>query len=346
MGDDENEPKIPNPNFKFREIITKNNCCTGINDIFDIYTLRQNNETYLASPDKTEYNLNIIEIKTNKLFLTLKSHNYFINMVKYFYNELNNDEYLISIEKSNIILIWEIKENKYAQIYRIDGQISKGYISGFLFIFNNINKTDIIFSYNCKECTNIYSLDKKTKIKLIESTNKYDTNYIIIWPKNFHLIELSNKNIYIYDIENNELYASFNLGIFDKSKFNCGFVYQYKKNDYLIVCASNGNIIMYNLDEKNLFRVINIYNNINIQNNIQYVSYIIKWSKKYLIVFEYHNKGYHVIDIETFKIITKIRNTEAIGSIICAKKFNHHIYGYSLLIANQKNEISLWTVSN
>ncbi len=62
-----------------------------------------------------------------------------------------------------------------------------------------------------------------------------------------------------------------------------------------------------------------------------------------MIVCEYFNKGFKIIDIDTFKIITSINGSHS-GGIICAKKFYHPFYGESLLSSGQDNNIILWSV--
>ena len=399
-----------NPNLKFRGIITKRNYSNGFYDIFEIY--KSNNELYLASPNKDDYILDIITIRNCKLFISLKCHNNFIIIVKYFKNLKNDKEYLISVDKYNIIIIWDIN-NHYSCHYKIESQNSKGFISGVIIIFNildSYNKENtlsfkiqgyastsvvsvessnndlmypskictfslesnfsfcdkdsmilnanevldekfknnyIIFSFNCKEYTNIYSLDKRYKIKNIENTNKYNTYYLIFWynkkDKNNYIIELSDGNIYIYNIKDNSLYCNLKLGVFDYSKNNCGFIYNNNNsnNDFLIVSSSCGNIMIWDLINKNMYYNIPLYKHID-QSKL-YISYILQWSKKYIIVCEYFFKGFIIIDIENFKIIASIKG-ENIGLILCAKKFYHPIYRESLLSSDQDNNVFLWSI--
>ena len=48
------------------------------------------------------------------------------------------------------------------------------------------------------------------------------------------------------------------------------------------------------------------------------------------------------MDINTGNIITKIKWNS--GGIIYAKKFNHPIYGESLLTSGQDNNINFWSI--
>ena len=340
---------ISNPNLKFKQIITSNNYSNGFNDIFEIFSSIENKEVYLASPNKNEYILNIISVKTCNLFTSLKGHNNYINKVKYFVNNKNNNEYLISLDKDNVIIIWDIT-NKYLNIYKIDYRISKGNISDVLLCFNIIDSKNkinnyIIFSYNCKIYTNVYSLDNKYKIKNIQNTNEYNTYYLIHWfnkkDNNNYIVELSDGNIYIYNIIDNTLYFNFNLGEFDYSKNNCGFIYNKNNTDYLIVSSPCGNINVWDLENKCIYSNISLYNEFDTKK--LYLSYILQWSNKYIIACEYYYKGFKIIDIDNFKIITYINGIHS-GGILCAKKFYHPIYGESLLSLGQDNNIILWNI--
>ena len=348
ISDKKNEIKtqfLTNPNFKFEQIITINNNNSGYNDIFEIYQSLRDEEIYLASPNKKEYYLDIICIKNCKLFTSLKGHNNFINIVKYFINN-NEFEYLISADKNSIIIVWDINNN-YSNIYQIKGNYSRGgYISSILHSFINLNNY-IIFSYNSKQYTNIYSFDKKEKLKVLEKTNKYNTYYILLWlnkkDSQNYIIELSDGNIYIYNILENTLHSTINSGPFNYSKIISGIIYEKKNNDYLMTCNVTGNINIFDLDNNNIVYnlFLNKYNDNN-KNKI-YLSYILQWSKKYIIICEYYNKGLKIFDIDDFKIITNMKEKN-FGPIISAKKFIHPIYGESLLTASQDNNIILWKI--
>ena len=205
-----------------------------------------------------------------------------------------------------------------------------------------------IYSYNCKEYTNIYSLYKKEKIKVIEKTNEYNTYYSLLWfnkkNKNNYIIELSDGNIYFYDIFDNDYFNIINLGIFNYTKIISGFIYTKNNLDYMASCSANGNIYITDLNNHSIINYLSLsHKGISKIKNIIFLSYILQWSNKYIIVCEYYNKGIKIIDIDKLKIISSIKEKN-VGQIISSKKFIHPIYGESLLIASQDNNISLWTI--
>ena len=346
-----NNCKFSNPNFKFKKIIRENNSFQ-LNGIFEIFESVERKDIYLVSPNYN-YNLDIIsinDIKNCKTIAVLKGHKDFVNIVRYFKKDQKN-EYLISVDKKNIIIIWDINNN-FSNYYTIENNSSIGNISCVLVCFNNIdcfsninNDKYIIFCFNNKCYTKIYSFDKEEK-KDIGYTNEYATNYILIWHNKkedfISLIELSKEGvIYFYNLDECSQYFKFYLS--NNSEINCGFIYNDNNIDYLIFSSSFGSIYKYDLLNEGNVSKIDLYNcSFNDKN---YFPFITQWSYRYFIVCEKEKRGFLVIDLETLKIISCVSHNLTIG-IICAKKFYHPIHGESLLTAGKEDDIILWTNSS
>ena len=72
------------------------------------------------------------------------------------------------------------------------------------------------------------------------------------------------------------------------------------------------------------------------------LAHAIEWNKKYIIVADFNNKSFKIIDIDNGTIYSI--NTEHIDRLKCVKKVNHPIYGESLLTAGEDKTIKLWTI--
>lgn len=344
---------ILSPNLKFKEIITENNYCEGYNDIFEIFISVKNKEIYLASPNKTDYILDIITIKDNKIFKSLEGHKYYVILVKYFLNNINNKEYLISSDKDNNIIIWD-GSNNFSSFYKIVSHNTKGKISSLLLCFNikdlNIIDDYIIFCYDNKIYTNVYSLNKREKIKYIKKSDEYCTYYLLFWfnqnDYNNYIIELSTGNIFIYNLIKNTLFNILTLGSTNNSKLISGFIYNKDITYFLTVASSSGFITIINLETTNILSCFNVCQNFgNFDTKIIYLTYILQWNDNYIIACEFNNKGFKIIEkdkFENYKII-KSFNCSTFGGIISAKKFIHPILGESLLTAHQDSKIILWS---
>ena len=114
-----------------------------------------------------------------------------------------------------------------------------------------------------------------------------------------------------------------------------GFIYTKDNNDFLCYSSANGYVNIWDLYERKIFKRIYI--------EACYLLYIIPWNEKYIIVADYYNCSFKVIDIESGKTISDIGGQHK-GRVICVKKIFHPIYGESLLSASEDKTIKLWTI--
>ena len=139
--------------------------------------------------------------------------------------------------------------------------------------------------------------------------------------------------ILINNLLEDELYSE--LSNEPEASHFSGFIYYKDNNDYLCSSSFNGYINIWDLYNKKIFKIINT-------NNCK-LFHIIKWNNKYIIVADYKNKSFKIIDLEENKIISDIKGQLTKG-VICIKKINHPIYGESLLSAGFDKIIKLWTI--
>ena len=150
---------------------------------------------------------------------------------------------------------------------------------------------------------------------------------------NYYIIKLSNNSIIIQNYENKE--DNYELTNYPEDCHLSGFIYTKDYNDYLCCSSTNGYINIWDLYKKQIFKVINTDSN--------YLIYIIQWNSKYIIVVDYTNYSFKVIDIETDKIVSDIGSQHK-KKLICIKKIYHPIYGESLLSSSLDKQIKLWTL--
>ena len=330
------------PNLKYKLDITNTNTQWGWNDIFEIFISYKDNKEYLISPNKNNFNLDIFILLNNNKILSLLGHNNNIRTVRYFINKKDNNEYLISGDENKIVIIWDITNN-YKIKYRIDTNYSNDIYSCLLIFPHNNDENYIITStYNTsydidKSSTKIYSLNNGKFIKCINNTNNYHIFYLLSWynKKNnkYYIIQFSKFEIIINNLIEDELYSE--LKQEPEYYHYSGFIYEKENNDYLCSSSYNGYINIWDLYNKTIFKVI-------ITNNC-ILSHIIKWNNKYIIVADYENKSFKIIDLEENKIICDIKGQHS-NNVICIKKIYHPFYGESLLSAADDNTIKLWSI--
>ena len=103
------------------------------------------------------------------------------------------------------------------------------------------------------------------------------------------------------------------------------------------MCSSshNGYINIWDLYNKNIFKVINVNNCC--------LMHIIEWNSKYIIVADFDNISFKIIDIEKYEIISDINSNHSL-KLKTIKKIYHPIYGESLLSTGRDKTIKFWSI--
>ena len=328
--------------LKYKLDITNSNTNCGLNDRFEIFTSYSDNKEYIVSPNIKNYNLDIFELLENKKILSLQGHKNIVRTIRYFINENNYNEYLISADDNKIVIIWDITNN-----YKIKYQIDTKYgdmIYSCLLVFpkNNEECYIITSSYGQsddieKSATKIYSLNNGKFIKYINNSNNNYIYYLLSWHNkknyNYYIIQFSYQKIIINNLLKDELYSEL------KQKQNnghySGFLYNKDNNDYLCSSSSNGYVNIWDLYNKKMIKIINT--------NKCFLAHIILWNNKYIIVADYDHLSFKLIDLEENKIIKDFSGLHT-QDVYCIKKIYHPIYGESLLSASNDKTIKLWII--
>ena len=331
-------------NLKYKLDIIKSKTKYGLNDIFEVFISYRDNKEYLISPNINNFNLDIFRLLNNKIILSLKGHKNNIRTIRYFINKnsYNYDEYLISGDNNKIVIIWDITDN-YNIKYNINTKYEDIIYSCLLIFPHNIDDNYIITStFNKsddidKSSTKIYSLKNGKFIKYINHSKNNTIYYLLSWynkiNNKYYIIQFSYLKIIINNLIEDELYSE--LKQEHESDHFSGYIYKKGNKDYLYSSSYNGYINIWDLYNKKIFKVINT--------NKCKLGHIIEWNNKYIIVTDYNNKSFKIIDLEESKIIYDINGQHTDG-LICIKKIYHPLYGESLLSAAEDNTIKLWTI--
>jgi WD40 repeat protein len=328
--------------LKFRQNIINSNASYGWNDIFEVYISRKDNKEYLVSPNNNNYKLDVISLLENKVTVSLKGHNNHIRTIRYFINNINSEEYLISADNDIIVIIWEITYD-FNMKFKINTNYSDN-IYSCLLLFDLINENNYIVtsSYaqledNEKSATKLYSLENGQLIKYISYSNKSAVYYLLSWyNKNnnkYYIVQFTFKAILINSVIDDELYCE----LIQEPEDNhlSGFIYNSDNKDYLCSSSYNGYIHLWDLFNKSIYKIIST--------NDCVLCNIIQWNNKYSIVADYDNKSFKIIDFEKGQVVKDIKG-EHTDKVPCVKKLYHPLYGESLLSAGQDNTIKLWSL--
>ena len=330
---------IKNPNFKYKSDIISTNFRWGNNDMFEIYTSYKDNKLYIASPNIESNNLDIFSLLDNKIIISLKNKkNNKSTSVKYFFNNKNYNEYLVSIDEWKNVYVWDISNN-----YQLKHKIEYD-CDNCILIFLENNNDYIITSQRARALyestsTKLYSFNDCKFIHYIDKTNEEQINYLLYWynkidNKNY-IIQLAQGKILINNFLENKLYIE--LMLYKSNMYNeyfTGFIYSKNNIDYLCT-SSAGQIEIWDLFNKNLFKIFK-----NIGSDI---TCIIRWNYKYILICDRYRDYLKVFDLKNEKVISNIKVGKE--SIKYVKKFYHPFYGESILTANSINQIKLWIIN-
>ena len=209
-------------NLKFKENITTTNTSWGWNDMFEIFISYKDNKEYLVSPNAKNHKLDIFSLINNQLITSLSGHNNIIRTIRYFINNKNKMEYLISADDNKILIIWDIT-NYFNIKYKIKTKYGSDIFSCLLiFPHNRDNNYIITTTYNKSgndedSATKLYSLNNGNFIKYINNTNNNYIYYLISWyhkrNNKYYIIQFSYKKIIINNLLEDELYSELINGI-------------------------------------------------------------------------------------------------------------------------------------
>ena len=171
------------PNLKYKLDINHEHIhsCMGISDGFEVFQSYKDNKEYIASPN-IQAKLDIISIIDNKIILSLSGHYDRITSVRYYINNKNKNEYLISAD-NYLVITWDISNN-----YNILYKIYYKSCNAFLLVFHNINNfiiitPKIIDSYQKETKSKMYSLNNGQFIDYFHS-HVEPVYYLLLWIYN------------------------------------------------------------------------------------------------------------------------------------------------------------------
>jgi len=281
-------------NLKYKEDITNNIKGWGLLNNFDVYNGLKDNIEYIVYNNKINNNLEIMRINDKTIINSLKGHNTGTNVIKYYIKD-NKEEYIVSCDKKNLVIVWDINNN-YNKKYNIIVK-DLGAIWDTLLLFNIFNKNYILISsWNKDEFSKLYEFKDNTPfIRNIYGTNENNTAFMILWlyEKQYYIIEICYCKISIHNMLKDECYATLTMN--PEGKHCCGYIYN---DNYLCVSdLDNNHIRIWDLVNKVIYKQINCDDKKGRE--------IIPWNNKYAILG--CDGGFVIINVEEGKMVKKIK---------------------------------------
>ena len=317
----------------------------GYNDAFEVFISYKDNKEYLVVRNTdNNNNLDVFTLFDNKKILSLKGHENLITTIRYFINNKDNNEYLVSADWNYKVIVWDVTNNfniKYniRDFWKLHTEM---WTLMLVFPHNNDNNYIVISSSvyiknPYVSNTQIYSLSDGQFIKYVKNVD-CEVWYLLSWynKKNdkYYIVQLGSKKIIINNLLEDEVYTQFINEPEDNQV--SGFIYNKDNNDYLCSSSVRGFINIWDLFNKTIYKTINT--NIDTKNYILY--HIIQWNSKYAIVAT-QNKSFKIVDLENEKVVSEVK--AHYDEVICVKKVYHPTFGESLITSSRDKKIKLWT---
>ena len=311
------EPSTLLQRFEIKDIVDGGR---GVNDHFAVYNLvkDEKKKVYIAIKNKLEKSesscisiLKLSSFNKYKIMQRLYGHNQRIVFVKYFLNPYTDEEYLISADREEVIIVWKILgKNNYKRFCYINtfyGKLlMKQSIYSCIIFFtekkNYIYATSVVKNYN-----RLYELEDGSFLRNVTLTLNNYTLQLIKYKE--YIIDICKDYIMIYNPFSEELYDKIeNEHTAGANRSGC-IMYNKNNTDYLCITNQYGKIIIYDLNYKKIFETINTDGDL---------YHIISWNLKYLIVAVHNKDSLWVVDFDA-KIDGK--TFRKVDHAICVKKF-------------------------
>ena len=291
------EPDKLTNRFEIKEVVDGGR---GMNDHFAVYNLVKDpkKRVYVAVKNKIENSqssyISIIKINSPnnyKIMQRLYGHNQRIVFVKYYLDPYTDSEYLLSADKEEVVIVWKIlsKNNykKYSYINTFYGQLLFRQSIYSCIAFFTPKKNYLYTTSVTKNYSRLYEFEDGSFLKNVIITLNNYTIYLLKYKD--YIIDICKDFIIIYNPFSEEIYDKIeNEYTSGENRSGC-IIYNKDNTDYLCITNCYGNIIIYDLKVKKVFKTI--------QTKVEFY-HIISWNLKYLIVAAYGNDAIWIMDFD------------------------------------------------
>ena len=319
--------------LKFKiDLSTKAQKSFTIDNVIAVYVGYDGN-SYLAAPISTTFEIEIMNLRDNKIVHSLKGHSAHIYIVRHYFQRKSSTDFLISTSSERKVKVWNLKT--YECHITLNKCHTGTYLYSALLLFDNINNLNYIVTSCPNEYMKLWDFDSGKFIREIGSTSDY-TYFINYWNNNNinYIINANSSNVKIYGInKSKEIYREF---LAPQSTWHMSaFVERMNDINYLFESDGNGYLRIWNIEKKEIYKSIQASGC-----NLRGICF---WNDRFIIAAS-SDKGFKIFDLENNKNIITIHGLE---SVLCTvQKIMHPLYGESLISSGIDGNIKLWIQKN
>ncbi len=319
--------------LKFKiDLSTKAQKSFTIDNVIAVYVGYDGN-SYLAAPISTTFEIEIMNLRDNKIVHSLKGHSAHIYIVRHYFQRKSSTDFLISTSSERKVKVWNLKT--YECHITLNKCHTGTYLYSVLLLFDNINNLNYIVTSCPNEYMKLWDFDSGKFIREIGSISDY-TYFINYWNNNNinYIINANSSNVKIYGInKSKEIYREF---LAPQSTWHMSaFVERMNDINYLFESDGNGYLRIWNIEKKEIYKSIQASGC-----NLRGICF---WNDRFIIAAS-SDKGFKIFDLENNKNIITIHGHE---SVLCTvQKIMHPLYGESLISSGIDGNIKLWIQKN
>ena len=333
-----------NPNIKYieysKDLIKDSYVDYNLDNTFCIFK-SINNILYLIYSNEKNSIISYNLVDDKKINEINNAHQTYITNFRYYYDESNKRDIILSIScENNNIKIWNI--NNWTCITNIEYVNDRGYLFSACLLKDNKNKIYLITSNAIENSEPLKIFDLKgNKIKEVFNSNDI-TYFIDIYYEyddekelnDIYIITANLGYIKTYNFCKNELYHKY---CDNDNRGHCSILIYIDNFEIvkLIDSGHDGNIRIWN------FHTGLLVNKIFINNSALYG--ITLWNDEYLFIGA-RDKSIKILELKSGSIIKDLKGHN--NRVLTVKKIFHPYYGECLISQGFENEeIKLWSIS-
>ena len=236
--------QFKNPVLKFNSILFhyQSKYHNYIN--YEIFRSIKDDKDYFITNEKNL--LMVYLLRENKKIKILEGHKFDVNLIKYYFDEKDNKEYLMSRDDDRDVIIWDISKNyniyskqrillyasSYACILFFPLYKEQNYFISSLYS-NNVEKIEL------------YKLENRKVIGTFQTQSRNSVNYLLTWynsiNQKYYIIKFLFEKIRINDLFEGQLYTEFTESYrvfipgFIQTKNNVDYLYAFSQENPLLV---------------------------------------------------------------------------------------------------------------
>jgi WD40 repeat protein len=315
-----------------KDITDRANNQRRIDDLFCVFQAKTGE--HLIVWGTPEYQLCIYDCQKEEIINEFKAHEMLILTTRHFYDHLKDKDIIITSSYDRSVKLWDVNEN-FQNILTIPDTHTTQNVYSVMVVNVKLNNYIVTSCYESSDNTKVWDYETGGFIRKVGNDLTYFISFYYDRRKRKHYIINGNEyDVRSYDFITGELYKKYISGI---SWHLSACIREDDESTQLIdsVC-SGAHIYIFDFHSAVLLKKLDAFSGPEMRG-------LCLWGFEFLFVAgdDGHLK---LLDLVGDKRISQLEGHSGVAS--CIKKFEHPIYGESLVSFSNEGKIKLWVNKN